>query len=155
MIKTQVNGQCFFFFCINFTSCNADSMPIIDKCRLWRHASVIAYYLKYFRRLTGKISSPALHDHYQRICRPLCSVHEPAWMKPIITRTIFRYREKLSIQTPAHRKDGKHFRSSFGRGWVQRLSSEMAWCWFVFYSKSDEIHPRLSSMEVLPWEIYS
>lgn len=73
MIKAQVNGECFFF-CINFTSCNADSTPIIDKWRLWRHASIIAYYLKYFRRLTVKISSPALYDHYQRICRPLCSV---------------------------------------------------------------------------------
>ena len=137
------------FFSHKFHLC----MPIMGKCRSWRHASIIAYYLKYFRRV-GKI-----YDHYQRICRPFCSViiilHEHTWMKPKITRTIFRHREKLSIQTPAHRKDGKHFKSSFGRFWVQRLSSEMAWCWFVFFSKSGEIHPRLSSMGVLPWEIYS
>ena len=154
MIKTQLDRR---FFLITFTS---DCMPIIEKCRLWRHTSIIVYYLKYFRRVGKKISSiSSACDHYQRICRPFCSViiilHERTWMKPKITRTIFRRREKLSIQTPAHRKDGKHFKSSFGRFWVQRLSSEMAWCWFVFFSKSGEIHPRLSSMGVLPWEIYS
>lgn len=149
MIKAQVNGQCFFLHKFHFMQC-------------WQHAnnrqvSLMTSCISH--RLLFEIF-PAFDPQRFTIIIEGYVVHfvlwfERTWMKPIITRTIFRHRGKLSIQIPAHRKDGKHFRSSFGRGWVQRLSSEMAWCWFVFYSKSDEIHPRLSSTEVLPGEIYS